>query len=181
MFNCTKKLSVALSMLIFGVLAASSAEASDLAVDYSYWNTSDGKAASGLMLHGAADVGTPGLQLEGRISYYDNISVASDPKITVLPVEAGARLHMFPGSMIDPYGSLGLGYYFFDGSSGFNVDNSWGGYAVLGSNFGMADMLGGFTINTELFYRYIKDASRDNFPDYDASGWGFNVGAGFHW
>lgn len=181
MFDYAKVIYPALFAVFVCMAAPKCCMAHDVSLDYSYWDTDDGKAASGIMLHGAADVGLPAFKLEGRISYYEDISLTEDPRISVMPVELGGRLHLFPGSMIDPYGSLGLGYYMFDGSSGFSIDDEWGGYAVIGSHFLMADVLGGFALNAEFFYRYIQDASRGSFGDYDASGWGLNVGAGFRW
>ncbi|MEM7050704.1 MAG: outer membrane beta-barrel protein [Acidobacteriota bacterium] len=187
-----------LTAALGAALWASPAQAGNVALYGSYWDTEDtGENIGGGARLGLMSVGS--LEFEARVSFYeeatddlfDRILDGEDPRtgngIQVTPVELGVRFNLGRPIGFRPYIGAGASYYVLDADTG-DVDDEGGYYGLFGFELGDQS---GLRFFAEAMYRTVEatvEFDRDDFPDitidedqFDIDLGGVAINAGVTW
>jgi len=142
----------------------------------SYWDRNDVDGAWG----GGVGVSLPllidYLRLDGRVYFFEDSDFGPDDELTLLPVDLGLQVHVFPDSSIDPYLLAGFSYLYADADK-VDVDSKFGAY--LGAGVDMELSIPFFKVFAEAIYRFNEiDSALGNDPD--VSGFTGNIGLKFN-
>jgi hypothetical protein len=177
------------------------ASAGEVDIYGSHWNTDQADESLGGGVTVTFPTGPVGIEL--RAAHYQELSnepfdnvFDDDPVfedgIQATPVEGGLRVNFGPETMkARPYAAGGAGYYFLDSDFG-EVDDEFGWYAALGSNFGNGK---GAEFVAEVNYRKVEgsvavdpeevsdidDIDFQSDVELDLSGVGVNLGVSVKW
>jgi len=176
---------------------AAPADAGEVAVYGSYWDTSDlaESAGAGVKL----GLGSGLLGFEARLGYYPDLTEDFDDvidegfeddldfEVEVKPVDVGITLNFLEGQALQPFVVGGGSYYVID-TNVLDVDDEFGYYFGGGVRFGG----GGLGFFVEGLYRQIEGSVNGDIDDpgdindvfvdeFDLDLSGLNVNAGLSW
>ncbi len=179
------------------LLVSVPAQATGFGVYGAWWDTDELEDAGGLGLSLSFPLNEV-LGLEVRGTYFEEFSedpleglVEGDQRVFekqslhIVPLEVGLRIH-FAREMANmrPYVGVGASYHMLDSDFG-DIDNEFGYYASLGSNFGDGE---GADFWAEALYRKVEgtiDFRGDNdirdSVAFDLDGLGVNLGVVWNW
>jgi hypothetical protein len=179
------------------LVAAAPAEAGNVAIYGSYWDTEDLEATGGV---GAKFSFGDRLGFEARVAYFPDLSedlddlldtdqeLLPDIDVEAIPLDVGLNYRFTPDRPVDFFVAGGVSYYRLElDIEGFNdvdLDDEVGYYAGAGIEAGGAD--GGVGFYAEALYRNIEgtvegddlDEIEDE-VDLDLGGWSANAGLVF--
>ncbi|WP_448875265.1 hypothetical protein [Desulfobulbus propionicus] len=137
----------------------------------SYWDKGDADGTWGLGLGCSLPLLTDFLQLDGRVSFFENSELGRKNELTMMPVDLGLQLHPFPESDFDPYAVGGVSFVYADADRS-DVDSRFGAY--LGGGV-VWDPLSFLRLFGEMTYRF-QELDGEHGRQIDASGYTGNVG-----
>jgi len=141
----------------------------------SYWDRDEVDGAWGGGLGASLPLFIDYFRLDGRIYFFENSELGSDDELTLLPVDFGLQVHIFPDGSMDPYVLCGFSYLYADAEK-IDVDSKFGVYVGAGVDFDLSMPF--FKVFAEAMYRFNElDAALDN--DLDVSGFTGNIGLKF--
>lgn len=190
------------SALVATLLIAPVAQAADLTLFGTYWDTD----AAGDTAGAGVNLGLPfndTLAFELRASYYEELSddplanafdsddtVFQEKGINVWPFEAGLRINFSPGQTFRPHVAAGASYFLLDSDFG-EISDELGYYAALGATVGDGE---GADFMIEAIWRKataeveldpddlddVDDIDVQDHADLDLDGLGVNLGVIWH-
>jgi len=168
---------ILLSLMILGSgFGLSTAQAIDLGVNASYWDTSDGDSVWGV----GGKVGVPfiinRLLIEGRIYQFKEEDVDFFGDVDITPVDLGLAFHITQDQSVNPFILAGVSYNFVD-SSDIGLDSNFGYYLGGGLDVPLGE---GFGLVGEALFRSAEfDAKSGLSESFDTTGMTINVGLRF--
>ena len=150
----------------------------------SYWSPSDGEAEFGPGIRLAYEM-VPGMQLDFRASYFDNLMDEDEgPDLEVIPLETGLCLTGPVAGRLNLHGGVGIGYYLMD--SDFDVDDEVGFFVNGGLEYDVFrnDAAYGGTrasLFAEAMYRSVTADEASINGDVDLDGLVLNAGLMVRW
>lgn len=169
------------------LLLATSAQAGELGLFGSYWDTKDLGDTAGAGVKYA--IGDHALRLELRGSYYPDLTSdasevvqgqTGDFELKAVVPEAGVTYNFAPGANTQLYVGAGLSYYLLDPNE-FDVGNEAGYYGLAGFTAGGGG--NGPAFFAEAIYRSVEATVQDDSlvrdVDLDLSGLSLNLGVLF--
>lgn len=156
-----------------------------------YWSPSDGDDSYGAGVKISAEM-VPGVQLEFRSAYFDNLAdepAGANVDLEVIPLELGLALAMDGANPNTTFlAGGGLGYYLMDGQAsgpGFraSADDEIGFYLVAGAEYHLRPNASLFAEAKYTFLTADNMAvdSAGNLDDADLDGIGINIGILVTW
>jgi hypothetical protein len=197
-----KKLLCISALTLLSAAASTPAQAAGFEVFGSYWNTSDIDDTFGGGLSFAVPLGSSGLDLQFRGTYYqeltdepvgnlfdDDEGFFEEESLEVLPVDVGLRYNFSESGVFNPWIGGGGSYMFLDSTrEGVDVDDETGFWVAVGSRFGDRN---GTRFFAEALYRSTEATVRRDLPnddddidddvDIDLDGVAVNAGLIFSW
>ncbi len=172
-----KRIRQSILLVILVLLYAVPAVAVDLYGFGSYWDKQDVEGSWGAGLGVTMDLFfIDYLRLDGRVYFFENSDLDTDDSLTLLPIDLGLQVHLFPDADVDPYALAGVSYLYADADK-IDVDSTFGAYVGAGVDLQLGIPF--FKLFGEAIYRFsdIDTALRDN---VDVSGFTANVGLKFN-
>jgi hypothetical protein len=194
----------ALALALFLLLLPAAGAAGSFSLYGSYWETDELDETFG----GGMAFGVPlgeRFALDLRAAYYERLksgnfdqllddlfdddeSVFRENSIEIIPVEVGIRYNFVPREVVNVYVGGGVGYYLLAADRG-EIDDEFGGYALLGAQFGDPE---GVSFLLEGQYRKIEGSIRDRDGElgnrdltdevsFDLDGFAINAGVAWRW
>ena len=166
---------VCILIILLSLSCATPAAALDLYGFGSYWDKNDVEGSWGAGLGASLPLLIDFIRLDGRIYFFENSDLDTDDSLTLVPVDLGLQVHLFPDADIDPYGLAGISFLYADADK-IDVDSTFGAY--IGAGLDVKLGIPFFKLFGEALYRFsdIDTALRDN---VDVSGFTANVGLKF--
>lgn len=151
--------------------AGVAARAIDLYGFGSYWDKgdADGKWGAGIGL--SLPLFSEHLRIDGRVYSFEDSSLGKDDELTLIPVDVGVQIHLFPDADFNPYALAGVSFIYADADR-TDVDSSLGGYLGGGIEWAPVPVIKLFG---EVVYR-AHELDGGNNGDLDVSGMTGNVG-----
>ena len=160
---------LAAGWMIAGTVAP--AQAINLYGFASYWDKGDLEGKGGFGVGLGMPLVSGHIVLDGRIYFIGKSSLARDDELTMVPLDLGLQLHLFPGAALNPYALGGISFIYADADRS-DVDSSFGAYLGAGLEWAPVSFLRLFG---EGIYRFQKlDGSRGS--NIDVGGLTGNVG-----
>ncbi len=171
----TQKVCILTMLISLG--CAAPATAVDLYGFGSYWDKKDVEGSWGAGLGVTLDLFfIDYLRLDGRVYFFENSDLDKDDSLTLMPIDLGLQVHLFPDADVDPYGLAGVSFLYADADK-IDVDSTFGAY--IGAGLDVKLGIPFFKLFGEAIYRFsdIDTALRD---DVDVSGFTTNIGLKFN-
>jgi hypothetical protein len=161
------------AIALFLLLSPSAGASGSFSLFGSYWETDDLDETFGGGLAFGVPLGER-FALDLRAGYYERLdsgnfdqllddlfdddeSIFRENSIEIIPVEVGLRYNFMPRERVNVYVGAGPGYYLLAADRG-EVDDEFGGYALLGAQLGNPD---GMSFLLEGQYRKIEGSIRN--------------------
>jgi len=172
-----KRIKLLIVCLVFSILFCSSqVMAIDLYGFGSYWDKKDADGSWGGGVGLSLPFITERLRIDGRAYFFENSDLGNDGDITLLPLDLGLQVHLFPSSAFDPYALGGVSYIYADADR-IDVDSNFGVYLGLGLDMNIGIPL--IKLFGEVIYR-TSELDRKFGEDIDVSGFTGNIGLKIH-
>ena len=170
-----KKIILALTLGLFG-FGAATAQAIDIGVNASYWDTEDADATWGV----GGKIGMPffieRIHLEVRAYQFKEEEVALFGDVDIIPLDLGLAFYITQEESVNPYIVGGISYNFVDASE-IGLDDDYGYYIGGGLEVPLGE---GFALTGEAIFRAAEFDSKAGLDEsFDTTGTTMNVGLRF--